>query len=170
MRMARKNAPASVSEDASLHKVGDVAEMLATSIRAIRFYEEEGLLTPLRSDGGTRLYSSRHIHRLKAILHLAKTGYSIDIIQTIAKTREQSSTGDESQRAVSQQMDALLADISAQVERLNSLHKQIVSAKRVIAKCSGCKNKPTTKGCPRCSVRNHLSDIELLNLVWDEEA
>lgn len=169
MRMASKDVTASVSKDASLHKVGEVAEELATSIRAIRFYEEEGLLTPLRSDGGTRLYSSRHIHRLRAILNLAKAGYSIDIIRAIAKTREQSRTGDESQRSVSQQMDTLLADISTQIEQLNSLHTQIVAAKRVITKCSGCKNRPTTKGCPRCSVRSHLSDIELLNLVWDEQ-
>ena len=169
MRVTGKDATAGVSKSASLHKVGDVAEMLATSIRAIRFYEEQGLLTPLRSDGGTRLYSSRHIDRIRAILRLAKAGYSIDIIRAMAQIREQCHTGDESQQAVSQQMDALLADISAQAERLDSLHKQIVAAKRVIAKCSGCKNRPTTKGCPRCAVRHRLSDVELLNLVWDEE-
>ncbi|MBI3433062.1 MAG: MerR family transcriptional regulator [Hydrogenophilales bacterium] len=149
-------------------KIGDVAEMLDTSIRAIRYYEEEGLLSPLRSDGGTRLYSSRHIDRLRAILRLSKAGYSIDIIKTLAKTREQSRTGDESQRAVSQQMNALLTDISAQIERLDSLHKQIAAAKRTVMKCSGCGNSPTTKGCPKCPVQQRLSDIELLNLVWDE--
>lgn len=152
-----------------LQKIGDVAEILATSIRAIRYYEEEGLLSPLRSDGGTRLYSSRHIDRLRAILRLTKAGYSIDIIKALAQTREESRTGDESQRAVSQQVSALLLDISAQIEGLNVLREQLTAAKRTVMKCSGCGNKPTTKGCPKCPVRQRLADIELLNLVWDEE-
>jgi DNA-binding transcriptional MerR regulator len=152
-----------------LQKIGDVAEMLATSIRAIRYYEEEGLLAPLRSDGGTRLYSSRHIDRLRAILRLAKTGYSIDIIKTLAQTREQSRTGDESQRAVSRRFDVLQADIDTQIERLISLREQIAVARRTVVKCSGCGNKPSTKGCPKCPVRQRLSDIDLLNLVWDQE-
>lgn len=152
-----------------LQKIGDVAEMVGTTIRAIRFYEEEGLLEPLRSDGGTRLYSSRHVDRLQAILRLAKAGCPIDIVKVLAQTRGQSRTGDESQRAVSQQFDTLLADIGTQIVRLNALREQIAAARRTVMKCSGCGNKPSTKGCPECPVRQRLSDIELLNLIWDQE-
>jgi DNA-binding transcriptional MerR regulator len=160
---------AGIEHNALLHKIGDVAEMVGTSIRAIRFYEEEGLLAPLRSDGGTRLYSSRHVGRLRAILRLAKAGCPIDIIKTLARTREESHTGDESQRAVSQRFDTLLADIDAQMKRLDSLREQIAAARRTVTKCSGCRNMPSTKGCPECPVRQRLSDIELLSLVWDQE-
>lgn len=169
MSTARKDVAAGLEHKTSLHKIGDVAETLATSIRAIRFYEEEGLLAPLRSNGGTRLYSARHIDRLRAILRLAEAGYSLDTIKALAKTREQSRTGDESQQAVSRQLDALLVDIAAQTKRLNSLHEQLVAAKRSVRKCAGCENTPNTNGCPNCPVRQRLSDIELLNLVWDEE-
>ncbi|MCP3851392.1 MAG: MerR family transcriptional regulator [Gammaproteobacteria bacterium] len=37
-------------------KIGDVAEKLKTTVRTIRYYDEEGLLVPHRT-GGTRLYS-----------------------------------------------------------------------------------------------------------------
>lgn len=153
----------------SLHKIGDVAEVLGTSIRAIRYYEEEGLLDPLRSDGGTRLYSHRHVDRLRAILRLAKGGYSIEVIKTLAQTRQRCLTGDQSQKSVSAQLDQLLAEVDAQVARLTALREQFTAAKLTVRKCSGCTNKPNTKGCPTCPVRQHLTDIELLNLVWDQD-
>lgn len=151
------------------HKVGEVAKVLATSIRTIRYYEEEGLVTPLRSDGSTRLYSQRHIARLRAILKLTENGYSLGVIKSLALTREQHKTGEESQRAVSGQLDEILAGIQVQIQQLQSLAKQIGAAKSIVKKCSGCENKPTTKGCPDCPVRQYLSEIELLNLVWDQE-
>lgn len=152
----------------SLHKIGDVAEVLGTSIRSIRFYEEEGLLDPLRSEGGTRLYSTRHIDRLRAILRLTKSGYSIGVIKALAQTRERCRTGDQSQKAVSARLDELMADVDAHVAHLMALREQFAAAKLTVRKCSGCTNKPNTKGCPTCPVRERLTDIELLNLVWDQ--
>lgn len=158
-----------MNPDATPHKIGDVAQMLATSIRAIRYYEEEGLVTPLRSAGGTRLYGRRHIDRLRAILRLAASGYSLSVIKTLALSRAQHRSGDASQQAVGSFLDDLLAGIQAQVAQLERLAAQISAAKATVAQCSGCGNKPTTKGCPQCPVRRHLADIELLNLIWDEE-
>lgn len=153
----------------SLYKIGNVAKMLVTSIRSIRYYEEEGLLIPMRSEGGTRLYSRRHVDRLRAILRLTKGGYSIGVIKALAQTRERSRTGDESQNAVSSRLNSLLADVDEQMVRLKAIGKQIAAAKGTVEKCSGCKNEPSTKGCPKCPVRKRLADIELLNLVWDQD-
>ncbi|MFP4132277.1 MAG: MerR family transcriptional regulator, partial [Thiohalospira sp.] len=36
--------------------IGELAERLGTTPRTLRFYEEEGLLAPERSPGGTRRY------------------------------------------------------------------------------------------------------------------
>ena len=76
-------------------KIGDVAKLLNTTVRTIRYYEEEGLLLPHRTDGGTRLYLEHHVDRLKAILHLAENGFSLDVIGLIATTRDTCLTGDE---------------------------------------------------------------------------
>jgi len=158
-----------LEESEQLHKIGDVAETLATSIRAIRYYEEEGLVAPLRSEGGTRLYSQRHIDRLRAILRLTESGYSLGIIKALATTRQKYQTGDDSQQAIGNQLGGMLGSIHAQVKQLQALAKQIGAAQTTVKKCSGCKNEPTTKGCPQCPVREHLADIELLNLVWDQD-
>ncbi len=152
-----------------LHKIGDVAEMLATSIRTLRYYEQEGLITPIRTEGGTRLYSTGHIDRLHAILKLIRSGYTIDAIKSLAKLRESSQTGDISQKVVSARLDEILNDIDSQINDLMKLSAEIKAAKQTVQQCAGCNNPPSTLGCPRCPVRNRLRDIELLNLVWDQE-
>lgn len=156
-------------EGKPLYKVGDVANMLATSIRAIRLYEEEGLVAPLRSEGGTRLYSDRHVARLRAILRMAESGFSLGTIRGLAQLREQYGTGDDSQRAVTHQLGEILTGIDGQVQRLQALSSEIKSARSTVKKCAGCRNEPSTEGCPSCPVRKKLPEIELLNLIWDQE-
>lgn len=158
-----------MTEEKPLYKIGDVADMLATSIRAIRFYEEEGLLAPHRSEGGTRLYSDRHIARLRAILQMADSGYSLGTIRGLAQIREQHRTGEDSQRAVTHQLGEILTGIDEQVQRLQALASQIKYARATVKKCAGCGNEPSTEGCPSCPVRRKLPEIELLNLIWDQE-
>ena len=157
-------------EQQQLFKIGDVADAVSTTIRAIRYYEEEGLIIPLRSTGGTRLYSQRHIDRLRAILRLTENGYSLAIIKTLAEIRQQHRTGNDSQQAISNLLDEMLEGIHAQIKQLQGLSTLIGATKSTVQQCTGCENKPTSKGCPDCPVKKHLADIELLNLVWDQES
>ena len=150
-------------------KIGEVASKLATSIRSIRYYEEEGLLTPIRTPRGTRLYSDKHIARLKVILRLTKLGFAIEAIRKIAEIRENSQTGNESSIQVKYHLEEVLTTIDTQIKELERTSHEIYEAKQVISGCNGCTNAPSTQGCPDCPVRKKLKDIELLNLVWDTE-
>ena len=38
-------------------KIGAIAQRLGTTVRTLRFYEENGLVHPGRTPGGTRLYT-----------------------------------------------------------------------------------------------------------------
>ena len=153
-----------------LHKIGDVAEMLGTTVRAIRYYEEERLLKPVRTPGGTRLYSARHVDRLRAILALAKNGYSLETIRALAELRPKAKTGDECREAVSARLEELLAEIERRMHDLRSLSVELRAARNVVQQCAGCHHPPSTKGCPRCPVIDRLPYVEMLNLIWDEEA
>ena len=152
------------------YKIGEVASMLATSIRTIRYYEEEGLLTPSRTARGTRVYSDKHIDRLNVIFRLVKLGFSIEAIRKIAEIRENSQTGDESSVQVKYYLANVLTTIKAQIQELERTSHEINESMQVISGCNECTNEPSTKGCPNCPVRKKLKDIELLNLVWDTES
>ena len=148
-------------------KIGGVAETLKTTVRTIRYYEEEALLVPHRTDGGTRLYSEQHIDRLKAILHLADNGFSLEVIGLIGNTRQTCSTGDEGSKKISEIIDGAIIDVEERITNLSLLKNELSAAKKLVKKCSGCTNLPSSQDCPDCPVNNNLKKIEVLNLVWE---
>jgi DNA-binding transcriptional MerR regulator len=149
------------------YKIGEVAELLEITVRAIRYYEEEALLEPHRTKGGTRLYTDKHVARLKAINHLTENGFTLDVIRLIANTREECATGNEGSEKISEIIDNSINNIENKINKLKNLKKELSSAKTQVEKCSGCKNKPSSEGCPACPVNKNLNKIEVLNLVWE---
>ena len=148
-------------------KIGEVAELLKTTVRTVRHYEDEGLLESHRTDGGTRLYSEQHVNRLKAILHLVENGFSLEVIRLIGNAREKCNTGDESSKKVSAIIENTIDDLNEQIGNLETLKAELTAAKKQIKKCTGCENSPSSKGCPECPVNKSLNEIEILNLVWE---
>ena len=148
-------------------KIGEAAEILKTTVRAIRYYEEEGLLVPHRTDGGTRLYSEQHIDRLKAILHLADNGFSLEVIGLIGSTRQTCATGDEGSKKISGIIDSVITDVEEKIADLDALKAELNDAMKLIKKCNGCTNAPSSQDCPYCPVNKNLKKIEVLNLVWE---
>lgn len=62
--------------------ISDLAKEFALTTRAIRFYEDEGLIAPARS-GRSRIYGSRERTRLKLILRGKRLGLSLGEIREI---------------------------------------------------------------------------------------
>lgn len=64
---------------ADLHPIGEVAKRVGLTARAIRYYEELGLLTPdVRVKGVPRLFSADDIQRLREIKRLREiAGFSL---------------------------------------------------------------------------------------------
>lgn len=60
--------------------IGELAEALGTTARAIRFYEEKGLLTPQRV-GQNRIYTRRERARLQLILRGKSLGLTLRELQ-----------------------------------------------------------------------------------------
>ncbi len=66
----------------ALHSIGDLAEEHAISPRTIRFYEDQGLLSPQRI-AGARVYTARDRARLKLILRGKRLGFSLSDIKEL---------------------------------------------------------------------------------------
>lgn len=68
-------------------RIGDLAKEFDITLRALRFYEDRGLLQPERS-GSTRLYSLDDRQRLKLILLSKRVGFSLVEIQEILNAHD----------------------------------------------------------------------------------
>jgi DNA-binding transcriptional MerR regulator len=66
----------------AVYSIGDLAAGLGVSSRAIRFYEDQGMLAPQRV-GGNRVYSQRDLARLKLILRGKRLGFSLSDIREL---------------------------------------------------------------------------------------
>ena len=65
--------------------VGDLAERVGVSPRAIKHWEDKGIIEPdMRSDGGFRLYSEKYIYLCQLIRDLQLFGYSLEEIKKIS--------------------------------------------------------------------------------------
>lgn len=62
---------------------------VGVSLRAVRYYEEQGLLVPeTRSAGGFRLYSDDQIERLSLIKQMKPLGFTIDETRALLHARD----------------------------------------------------------------------------------
>ncbi|NPA57766.1 MAG: helix-turn-helix transcriptional regulator [Aquificae bacterium] len=73
-----------------LYMIGAVSRMFNIHPQTLRLYEREGLLTPSRTEGRTRLYSQEDIEKLEFILFLTRElGVNLAGVDTILRMREQ---------------------------------------------------------------------------------
>ena len=68
--------------DPITYSISDLAREFALTTRAIRFYEDEGLLAPRRS-GRSRIYAERERVRIKLILRGKRLGLSLSEIREL---------------------------------------------------------------------------------------
>ncbi|QGH33021.1 MerR family transcriptional regulator [Gracilibacillus salitolerans] len=62
-----------------------VKELTKLSGRQIRYYEEQGLISPARNEGNRRIFSLHDIERLKRIKELIDQGINIAGIKAMLK-------------------------------------------------------------------------------------
>lgn len=64
-------------------KIKQVEELVGITSKNIRFYENQGLLTPERAENGYREYHEQNIEALKKIKLLRKLGISVEEIRIV---------------------------------------------------------------------------------------
>jgi MerR family transcriptional regulator, repressor of the yfmOP operon len=107
-------------------RIGDVARLVGTTPRTIRYYEEIGLLpeTPARPAGQHRLYSQAEVERLSEVMRLKHLlGVSLDELKTLltaeearAEVRAQLQRGDVDAARRQELLQVALGHIERQLE------------------------------------------------------
>jgi MerR family transcriptional regulator, repressor of the yfmOP operon len=72
-------------------RIGDVAKLVGTTPRTIRYYEEIGLLppAPARPAGGHRTYSGAEVERLREVMRLRDLlGVTLEELKTLLAAEE----------------------------------------------------------------------------------
>jgi MerR family transcriptional regulator, heat shock protein HspR len=76
--MAAQDIPRPESDDErAVYAISVAAELVGMRIQNLRLYEARGLVTPARTEGGTRRYSARDLERLRRIGDLLDEGVNL---------------------------------------------------------------------------------------------
>lgn len=105
--------------------IRDVAEMLDISIRAIRFYEQKGLLAP-RRDGRFRVYSPAEIEQLRFVQEFRSIGLTIREIKLLLEELDR--TAEDRRSVVTRRaLEKRLSEIALDLDALKQQEKRIIS-------------------------------------------
>ena len=136
------------------YSIGDLAREFDLTTRAIRFYEDLGLLEPERTGPGgrSRLYSGRDRTRLKLTLRAKRLGLSLteakEIIQMYDSPRD---TGAQLQKFLDVlalhrvQLESQMTDLQANLDELKTHEKE---TRALLAKATKTDIKSETSAKP----------------------
>ena len=83
------------TSDRGVYGISVAAELSGIKEQSLRLYEREGLLTPARSEGGTRRYSADDLARLQRISQLVAAGVNLAGIARILELEDRNDALDE---------------------------------------------------------------------------
>ena len=107
-------------------QVGELAEQTGVSVRALRYYEESGLLPAQRLANGYRSFDAKSIDRVRAIRDLLDTGFTIEEIISLASCLDGLFDETTCRRQTAGLYRAKLAKIDGQLRTLSTLRERIV--------------------------------------------
>ena len=106
--------PRSGGKGKGYYMISAVAETYGIHPQTLRLYEREGLLTPSRTEGNTRLYSDEDLKQLETILNLTRDlGVNLAGVEIILNMRHKM---EQMQQEVSEFIDYVQREMGRQEE------------------------------------------------------
>lgn len=150
------------------YKIGELAALTQTTTRTLRYYEELGLLKPIRNTSGQRLYNESSLDRLQFINELKSGGFSLHEVKTFFESWQNNATGAaaaEQTIGVIQQKMAEVAELQAKINRLNDELRSMIN---FLVACRTCDDQPSVDNCGDCTRQpEQKAPNFILNLLKD---
>ena len=149
--------PAASADASSLLKVGELAERTGKTNRALRFYEELGLLRPnRRTKGGFRLYDASAVVRIHWIDRLQELGFSLSEIRDFMSALVAEESGPAAMDQLREFYAAKLVETQEAVARLQTLATELSESLDYLNSCRACAPATPRSACPTCNTTAHV--------------
>lgn len=111
-------------------KISQVSRLTGASPKAIRHYEEIGLLTDIQRQGSYRVYSNRHVNLVRLIRIAQSMGFRLSEMVACMEGGSSLSWTD-----VLAMMKQKQAEVSQQIESLSQINDQLLELIRELGGC-----------------------------------
>ncbi len=143
-------------------KISEFAEFTQRSPRALRLYEELGLLTPHeRTEGGFRLYHADQATRLAYIDKLQALGCSLADIQQLIESWQSQGNAAQGMRALEIAYLEKLKEVRSALTKLKEVEQELSDSIAFLQGCHDCTIEvEPTQACAHCDRSEaHPSDL-----------
>jgi Cd(II)/Pb(II)-responsive transcriptional regulator len=119
-------------------RIGELAIAAKSDVDTIRYYEKIGILPkPARTEGNYRYYNDAHVDRLKFVRHCRALDMTLDEVRLLLQFRD----APESDCAgVNQLLDEHIGHVTARIEALTVLEKELRQLRRQCRKAQKAKD------------------------------
>jgi MerR family transcriptional regulator, repressor of the yfmOP operon len=122
-------------------KIGEIAQLTEMSPRTIRYYQEIGLLHPVkRIEGGKRVFSEDDLQRLKFIKRLKHLGLTLSEMHELADIYEIHKTNRKVLIRLCELLGNQVMKIDERISNLNRLKEEILNYQEKILQKLNRKN------------------------------
>ncbi len=125
--------------------IKDVAERSGLPAKTIRYYEDIGLIRPLRSANGYRSFRESDLHKLAFLARARSLGFSIEDCRTLLALYEDRSRASSDVKAVAE------AHLHKIAEKIAELRAMEATLSHLVQSCAG-------DGRPDCPILAGLGD------------
>ncbi|QFS98576.1 HTH-type transcriptional activator mta [Labrenzia sp. THAF191b] len=108
--------------------ISEMSERFDVTLRTLRFYEEKGLLNPVRK-GARRFYGPRDVSRMRVILQAKKIGLTLAEIRRVIKLVEGNGKREDQFKEL---QEICLAQQEILVEQKQMLDEQIAEVGQIL--------------------------------------
>lgn len=164
---SRPQKAATVRADLQPMRIGDLAKVTGKTARALRLYEELGLLAPgMRSAKGYRLYGPDAVERVEWIGKLQDLGLSLTDIQGAVANTAAADVPREAMSQVQKLLKEKLVEIAAQMDRLHQVRREAAAALTYLEVCGECETEaPGPSACVQCDEHDEQAPAIIIGLT-----
>lgn len=152
-----------MNDEKKRYTIGEIAKLYGLGVDTIRYYEDKGLLSPVRGDNGYRYYEPSTIWRMNTITDLRGLGFSVEEIGRFLENHRAAST------------DYMLSEelkvIDSKIQKLEKLRSTVIRQRENIRFASSCpKGTPGIKDIPlrrAFEIRQNYSSDAAMDLLMD---
>lgn len=153
-----------------LHSIKAIAEKTGKTARALRYYEEMGLLVPhSRTCAGYRLYGDDAILQLEWIDKLQHIGFSLTEIQDFVQSLRQIETPATMMKELGELYKQKLSAIQEKIVQLQRLETELKASVEYTALCNPCADNHDLSKCHNCTEHGHknIAMPELISVLTE---
>lgn len=111
--------------------IGDVSRLSGLPAKTIRYYEDIGLVDPLRSNNGYRSFRQSDLHKLTFLGRARSLGFSIDDCRNLLALYDDRTRASADVKAIAQEH---LCRIEQKLTELNEMH---MTLSHLVKECAG---------------------------------